>query len=323
MVRNDIGDLLAFIAVAREGSFTRAAAQLGVSQSALSHTLRAVEARLGVRLLSRTTRSVAPTAAGERLLQTIAPRFAEIESELSAIVETRDKPAGTIHITTTDYAADTVVWPRLSKVLPHYPDIKIEMVVDYGLTDIVADRYDIGVRWGDQVAKDMIAVRIGPDARLAIVGAPAYFDRHPVPKQPKDLLEHNCITLRLPTRGGKYAWELRKGKRELQVRVDGQLTFNGVYQMLNAALDGAGLAFVPEDLAQPHVDTGRLRWVLQDWSDLSRPAHLLSEPSRVFEGAVDRRRCVARRPVRSRAYGFIRCPALRSSNSTSSGCMNA
>ncbi|MGH8779032.1 LysR family transcriptional regulator [Paraburkholderia sp.] len=265
MLRENVADLLAFIAVAREGSFTRAAATLGVSQSALSHALRALEARMGVRLLHRTTRSVAPTAAGQRLLQTVAPRFEEIESELAALIETRDKPAGTIRITTTDYAADTVLWPRLSKVLPRYPDIKVEMMVDYGLSDIVADRFDIGVRWGDQVAKDMIAVRIGADARLAIVGAPSYLSKHPAPRQPKDLLDHNCITLRLPTRGGLYAWELKKGKRELQVRVDGQFTFNGAYQMLNAAIDGAGLAFIPEDLAQPHVAAGRLQWVLEDW----------------------------------------------------------
>ena len=286
MLRENVFDLLAFIAIAREGSFTRAAAKLGVSQSALSHTLRALEARMGVRLLSRTTRSVAPTAAGERLLQAIAPRFEEIESELAAIVETRDKPAGTIRITTTDYAADTLLWPRLSKVLPDYPDIKVELVVDYGLSDIVADRYDIGVRWGDQVAKDMIAVRIGPDARLAIVGSPAYLEKHPAPRQPNDLLNHNCIRLRLPTRGGLYPWELKKGKREIQVRVDGQLTFNGVYQMLNAAIDGAGLAFVPEDLAQPHVSAGRLRWVLEDWFPTFSGLHIFYPSRREYSRAL-------------------------------------
>lgn len=241
---------------------------------------------MGVRLLSRTTRSVAPTAAGERLLQAIAPRFEEIESELAAIVETRDKPAGTIRITTTDYAADTLLWPRLSKVLPDYPDIKVELVVDYGLSDIVADRYDIGVRWGDQVAKDMIAVRIGPDARLAIVGSPAYLEKHPAPRQPNDLLNHNCIRLRLPTRGGLYPWELKKGKREIQVRVDGQLTFNGVYQMLNAAIDGAGLAFVPEDLAQPHVSAGRLRWVLGDWFPTFSGLHIFYPSRREYSRAL-------------------------------------
>ncbi|WP_343676182.1 LysR family transcriptional regulator [Paraburkholderia heleia] len=286
MLRENVTDLLAFIAVAREGSFTRAAARLGVSQSALSHTLRGLEARMGVRLLSRTTRSVAPTAAGERLLRTVAPRFEEIESELAAVVEMRDKPAGTIRITTTDYAADTVLWPRLSKVLPDYPDIKVELVVDYGLSDIVADRYDIGVRWGDQVAKDMIAVRIGPDARLAIVGSPSYFAQHPSPRQPKDLLHHNCITLRLPTRGGLYAWELKKGKREMQVRVDGQFTFNGAYQMLNAAIDGAGLAFVPEDLAQPHVDAGRLQYVLEDWFPTFPGLHIFYPSRREYSRAL-------------------------------------
>lgn len=265
MPRENINDLLAFLAVARERSFTRAAGKLGVSQSALSHTVRALEERLGLRLLTRTTRSVAPTEAGERLLQSVGPRIEEIEAEIAALQELRDKPAGTIRITTTDFAADTVLWPRLSKLLPEYPDLKVEIVVDYGLSDIVAERFDIGVRWGDQVAKDMIAVRIGPDARLAIVGAPSYLDRHPAPKTPQDLLSHNCITLRLPTRGGLYAWELRKGKRELQVRVDGQLTCNGVYQMLNGAIDGAGLAFLPEELARPHVEAGRLRWVMEDW----------------------------------------------------------
>lgn len=265
MPRENINDLLAFLAVARERSFTRAAGKLGVSQSALSHTVRALEERLGLRLLTRTTRSVAPTEAGERLLHSVGPRIEEIEAEIAALQELRDKPAGTIRITTTDFAADTVLWPRLSKLLPEYPDLKVEIVVDYGLSDIVAERFDIGVRWGDQVAKDMIAVRIGPDARLAIVGAPSYLDRHPAPKTPQDLLSHNCITLRLPTRGGLYAWELRKGKRELQVRVDGQLTCNGVYQMLNGAIDGAGLAFLPEELARPHVEAGRLRWVMEDW----------------------------------------------------------
>ena len=286
MLRENVNDLLAFIAVAQEGSFTRAAAKLGVSQSALSHTLRALEARMGVRLLSRTTRSVAPTAAGERLLQNVAPRFEEIESELAAVVETRDKPAGTIRITSTDYAADTVLWPRLSKVLPNYPDIKVEVVVDYGLSDIIAERYDIGVRWGDQIAKGMIAVRIGPDARLAIVGSPGYLSKHSAPKQPKDLLSHNCITLRLPTRGGLYTWELKKGNRSLQVRVDGQLTFNGTYQMLNAAIDGAGLAFVPEDLAQPHVAAGRLVWVLPDWFPTFPGLHIFYPSRREYSKAL-------------------------------------
>jgi DNA-binding transcriptional LysR family regulator len=286
MLRENVSDLLAFIAVAQEGSFTRAAARLGVTQSALSHTLRALEARMGVRLLNRTTRSVAPTAAGERLLRNVAPRFEEIEDELAAVVETREKPAGTIRITATDYAVDSVLWPRLSKVLPDYPDIKVEIVVDYGLSDIVADRFDIGVRWGDQVAKDMIAVRIGPDVRLVIVAAPAYLSQRAAPKQPNDLLQHNCITLRLPTRGGLYAWELKKGKKEVQVRVEGQLTFNGTYQMLNAAIDGAGFAFVPEDLAAPHVAAGRLRYVLEDWFPTFPGPHIFYATRREFSRAL-------------------------------------
>ncbi|WP_416049544.1 LysR family transcriptional regulator [Cupriavidus basilensis] len=265
MPRENFNDLLAFIAVARERSFTRAAAQLGVSQSALSHTVRALETRLGLRLLTRTTRSVSPTEAGERLLQTVAPRFEEIEAELTAVTELGDKPTGTIRITATDYATKTVLWPRLSKVLREYPEIKVEIITDYGLSDIVADRYDIGVRNGDQVAKDMIAVRIAPDMRMAIVGSPAYLEQRPLPKTPQDLTTHNCINLRLPTLGGFYAWELKKGKREVQVRVEGQLAFNGTYQMLDAALSGYGLAYVPADLAQAHVAAGRLVGVLEDW----------------------------------------------------------
>jgi len=266
MPRENFSDLQAFLAVARERSFTRAAAQLGVSQSALSHTIRALEARLGLRLLARTTRSVAPTEAGERLLRTLAPRFEEIEAELAALSELRDRPAGTIRITASDYAANTILWPRLSKLLPDYPDLNIEITTDYGLADIVAERYDLGVRLGDQVEKDMIAVRLAPDVRMLVVGAPAYLARRPRPKIPGDLTGHDCINLRLPTRGGLYAWELQKGKREIQVRVGGQLTFNGIYPILEAALGGFGLAFLPEELVRPHVAAGRLQWVLEDWT---------------------------------------------------------
>jgi DNA-binding transcriptional LysR family regulator len=205
MRRENINDLLAFLAVARERRFTRAAAQLGVSQSALSHTIRGLEERLGLRLLTRTTRSVSPTEAGERLLHMAGPRFEEIEAELEAIGELREKPSGTIRITATDYAADTVLWPRLAKLLREYPDIRVEIVIDYGLTDIVAERYDAGVRLGEQVAKDMIAVRIGPDMRMAVVGAPSYFAKYPSPSSPQELISHNCINLRLPTHGGLYA----------------------------------------------------------------------------------------------------------------------
>jgi len=265
MPRQVINDLIAFLAVARERSFTRAAAKLGVSQSALSHTIRGLETRLGLRLLTRTTRSVSPTEAGERLLQTVGPRFEEIEAELEALSELREKPAGTIRITATDHSADTILWPRLAKFLPEYPDIKVEITIDYGFTDIVAQRYDAGVRSGEQVAKDMIAVRIGPDMRMAVVGAPSYFAKRSPPKKPQDLTDHNCINLRLATHGGLYAWEFQKGDRELKVRVEGQLVFNNTFQMLNAALDGYGLAYVPEDVAQPHLAKGRLKRVLEDW----------------------------------------------------------
>src|SRR5213083_288548 len=265
MPRQDINDLLAFLAIARERSFTRAAAKLGVSQSALSHTIRGLETRLGLRLLTRTTRSVSPTEAGERLLHTVGPRFEEIDAELQALSELREKPAGTIRITATDHSANTVLWPRLAKFLPEYPDIKVEITIDYGFTDIVAQRYDAGVRSGEQVAKDMIAVRIGPDMRMAVVGAPSYFAKRSPPKKPQDLTEHNCINLRLPTYGGLYAWEFEKGDRELKVRVEGQLVLNGTTQMLDAALAGFGLAYVPHDVAQPHVAEGRLNRVLEDW----------------------------------------------------------
>src|SRR5919106_3932026 len=265
MRREDVSDLLAFLAVGKERSFTRAAAKLGVSQSALSHTIRGLEERLGLRLLTRTTRSVAPTEAGERLLHTVGPRFEEIEAELDALSELREKPAGTIRINAIDYVADTVLWPKLAKFLEQYPDIKVEITIDYGLTDIVAQAFEAGVRSGEQVAKDMIAVRIAPDMRMAVVGAPSYFKQRSEPKAPQDLIGHSCINLRLPTHGGLYAWEFAQGGRELKVRVEGQLVFNGTYQMLNAALAGFGLAYVPEDLAQPHLAKGHLRRVLEDW----------------------------------------------------------
>ncbi|MGK8972269.1 LysR family transcriptional regulator [Burkholderia cenocepacia] len=278
MPRDNFADLLAFIAVARERSFTRAAARLGVSQSALSYTIRALETRLGVRLLTRTTRSVSPTEAGERLLRNLAPRFDEIEAELSAVAELRDK-AGTVRINATDYVIRTLLWPKLSPMLRDYPDLKVEFVTDYGLSDIVAERFDIGVRLGDQVAKDMIAVRISPDLKMAIVGAPAYFAQRARPVVPRDLVAHDCINLRLPTHGALYAWELAKDGDTLQVRVDGQVTFNGTYEMLDAALDGYGLAYVPADLAAPHVAAGRLDSVLDDWCP-TFPGHHLYYPSR-------------------------------------------
>ncbi|MBV9567135.1 MAG: LysR family transcriptional regulator [Hyphomicrobiales bacterium] len=287
----NLDDLLVFFAVGYERSFTKAAAKLGVSQSALSHTIRGLEARLGVRLLTRTTRSVAPTQAGERLLLTIGPRFEEIAAELRAIRELRDKPAGTIRITATEHAADTILLPKLTKFLRIYPDIKVEVVIDYGLTDIVAQRYDAGVRSGEQVAKDMIAVRIGPDMRMAVVGAPTYFKTRAELKKPQDLVEHNCITLRLPTHGTLYAWEFEKNGRELRVRVDGQLTYNTTAQMLNAALAGLGLAYVPEGLAQSHLARKRLRRVLEDWCPPYSGYHLYypsrRQPSAAFALLVD------------------------------------
>jgi len=264
-MRNNLNDLLAFLAVANERSFTKAAAKLGLSQSALSHTLRHLEERLGIRLLTRTTRSVAPTEAGERLLHSLGPRFEEIDAELAALSELREKPAGTIRITATEYAVDTLLWPKLAKFLARYRDIKVEVISDAGLTDIVAQRFDAGVRIGEQVAKDMIAVRIGPDLRMAVVGTPSYFKRQAEPKKPQDLINHRCINLRLPTQGGLYAWEFEKGARKLRVRVEGPLIFNGSYQMLNAALAGFGVAYVPEDLTQPHLARGRLKRVLEDW----------------------------------------------------------
>jgi len=279
MQRGNLDDLLAFVAVGRERSFTKAAAKLGVSQSALSHTIRELEARLGVRLLTRTTRSVSPTEAGERLLETLGPRFEEIEAEVAAVRELREKPAGTIRITATENATETILVPKLAPLLREYRDIKVEITIDYGLADIVAQRYDAGVRSGEQVAKDMIAVRIGPDMRMAVIGAPSYFKKRRVPKTPQDLIGHNCINLRLPSHGGVYAWELEKGGRELKVRVEGQFIFNATSQILNAALAGSGLAYVPETLAQPHLAKGRLKRVLEDWC-LPYSGYHLFYPSR-------------------------------------------
>jgi DNA-binding transcriptional LysR family regulator len=291
MQRGNLNDLVAFVAVGRERSFTKAAAKLGVSQSALSHTLRELEARLGVRLLTRTTRSVSPTEAGERLLHSLGPRFDEIDAELAALSELRDKLAGTIRITATEYALETILWPKLAKFLRQYRDIKVEIFIDNGLTDIVAQRYDAGARAGEQVAKDMIAVRIGPDMRMAVIGAPSYFRTRPEPKRPQDLIGHSCINLRLSTHGGLYAWEFEKGGRELKVRVDGQLVFNGTFQMLNAALAGFGLAYVPEDLAKPHLAKGRLKRVLEDWCPPYSGYHLYypsrRQPTAAFALLVD------------------------------------
>jgi DNA-binding transcriptional LysR family regulator len=279
MPRQPINDLAAFIAVAREQSFTKAAAKLGVSQSALSHTITGLEKRLGVRLLTRNTRSVSSTQAGERLLQNVGPHMDEIESELVALSEFRDKPAGTIRITAAEHPANGVIWPALAKLLPDHPDIQVEIIVDYGLTDIVAERYDAGVRLGEQVAKDMIAVRIGPDMCMAAVGSPAYFARHPKPVAPHDLTVHSCINMRLPTHGGIYAWEFEKDGHELRVRVEGQLVFNNIALRLNAALEGLGLAYLPEDVVGDDLRSGRLVRVLEDWCP-PFPGYHLYYPSR-------------------------------------------
>jgi len=279
MLRENIHDLLAFLAVARERSFTKAAALLGVSQSALSRTIRGLEERLGVRLLARTTRNVAPTEAGERLILMMGPRLAEIEAELGLLTAQQGKPTGTIRIVAGSHAADTILWPKLSKFMPEYPDIHIEIVVDYGLTDIVAERYDAGVRFGEQVEKDMIAVRVGPDVSFAVIGSPSYFKDRQAPTTPQELVDHDCINMRLPTYGGLYAWEFEKGGHELRVRVEGKLVVNTVDLILNAALDGAGLGYLPKDMVDKHVAEGRLVHVLGDWSP-PFPGYHLYYPSR-------------------------------------------
>ncbi len=265
MLRENLNDFIGFLAVARERSFTRAAAKLGVSQSALSHAIRGLETRLSIRLLARTTRSVAATDAGERLLRTLGPRFDEIETELARLSELSDKPGGTIRITTGEHAAELILWPALEKLLPRYPDIKVELIVDYGLTDIVAERFDAGVRLGEQVAKDMIAVRIGPDFRMAVVGSPSYFAQRPKPRRPQDLTAHDCVNISLPTYGGIYPWEFEKRGRALRVRVEGQLVFNNIAMRLKAVRAGLGLAYLPEDQVEADVAQGRLVRVLEDW----------------------------------------------------------
>lgn len=274
-----MNDLIAFATVARERSFTRAAGQLGVSQSALSHTIKDLEARLGLRLLTRTTRSVSPTSAGERLLETLAPRLAEIEAELMALSEMRDTPAGTIRLTVPDFAVETLLWPRLLPLIRSYPDVKLELVVDYALTDIAADQFDGGVRYGDTVSEGMIAMRIGPDVRLLCVGTPDYFATHGRPQIPQDLMAHNCINVRLPSHGGLWAWEFEQNNRELRIRTPGQLIFNSFAPMLQSTLDGVGLSLMPDFLIDEHLSSGRLETVLEDWSQPFKGLHLFY-PSR-------------------------------------------
>lgn len=274
MAAENFNNLAAFVLVAQERSFTRAGALLRVSPSALSQTIKGLEDRLGLRLLTRTTRSVSPTEAGARLLDALAPRFAEMEQALAALSALRDRPAGTIRISAGEHAALTVLQPTLNRFLPEYPDIHVEIIVDYALSDIVAEGYDAGVRLGEQVARDMVAVRIGPDMRMAVVGAPNYFDRHPRPAEPADLTAHNCINLRLPTYGGLFLWEFEKDGRELRLRVDGQLVFNNAVLRLESALSGLGLAYMPEDQVLEHVAQGRLIRVLEDWCPAFAGYHL-------------------------------------------------
>lgn len=290
-MKHNLNDLTAFVTVAREGSFTRAAAQLGVSQSALSQTIRGLEERLGVRLLNRTTRRIAPSDAGDRLLASIGPRLDGIEADLAALSAARDTPAGNIRITASEHAADSLLLPRLMALIPNYPDIHVEISTNYQMIDIVEQRFDAGVRLGESVAKDMIAVRIGPDVRMAVVGAPAYFARHAAPRRPQDLTAHDCINVRLPTHGGLLPWDFKKGRQELNVRVSGTWVFNGFHQVVNAVVHGMGLAFVLEEVVQEHLAAGRLVRVLESWCHVFPGYHLYypsrRQPSAAFSLVVD------------------------------------
>jgi DNA-binding transcriptional LysR family regulator len=292
MNRDDASDLLAFLAVARERSFTRAAAKLGMTQSALSQIIRNLEERLGVRLLNRTTRSVTPTQAGERLFLSVGPKFTEIDADLTALSELREKPAGTVRLTATEFAAAEILLPALGRILPKYPDIHVEVIIEYGLTNIVAQQVDAGIRPGELVAKDMVAVRISPDLRMAVVGSPSYFADRKRPKTPQDLTKHNCLNLRLPTHGGSlYAWEFEKDGRELNVRVEGQLVFNCAGLLLDGALKGLGLAYLTEGHVQPYVSEGRLIRVMADWCPPFSGYHLYypsrRQPSPAFSLLVE------------------------------------
>ncbi|MGU1476893.1 LysR family transcriptional regulator [Pseudomonas aeruginosa] len=279
MIKRNLNDLLSFVAVAREGTFTRAAAQLGVTQSALSQSISGLEARLQIRLLTRTTRSVSPTAAGERLLNAIGNRFDEIEAELDELSALRDKPSGTVRITCGDHIQRTLLLPRLTPLLLEYPDIKVEFDINYGFRDIVADRFDAGVRLGDTIDKDMIAVPIGPPVRMAVVAAPAYFAAHPKPRNPRDLVDHNCINMRMQSGGGLYAWDFQRKDRHVNVRVDGQLIFNTSPNIVDAALAELGIAWLPEEEFAPHIEEGRLLRVLENWCP-PFPGYYLYYPNR-------------------------------------------
>jgi DNA-binding transcriptional LysR family regulator len=264
--RTDFNQLTWFQAVAEERSFTKAAARLGVAQSTLSHAIKQLEARMGIRLLTRTTRNVATTVAGERLLQTIVPRMTEIEEEIAALTAFRDKPSGSIRLTLSDHALETVVWPKLKPVLQAYPDISVELLLDSSFRNIVEEGFDAGVRLGESVEKDMIAVRIGPDWRLVAVASPDYLAAHGRPQHPQDLVRHRCINTRQESAGGLYAWEFEKDGKELRVRVDGQLTFNNSYAMIDAAISGFGIAYVPDSMAEASIASGALELILDYWS---------------------------------------------------------
>jgi len=292
MNRDDASDLIAFLAVARERNFTRAAAKLGMTQSALSQIIRSLEERLGVRLLNRTTRSVTPTQAGERLFLSVGPKFTDMDADLAELSKLREKPAGTVRLTATEYAAAEILLPALRKLLPKYPDINVEVIVDYGLTNIVAQQVDAGIRPGELVARDMVAVRVSPDLRMAVVGSPSYFADRKRPKTPQDLTQHNCLNLRLPTHGGSlYVWEFEKNGRELNVRVDGQLIFNSAGLLLDGALKGFGLAYLTEGHVQRYILEGRLVRVLADWCPPFSGYHLYypsrRQPSLAFSLLVE------------------------------------
>lgn len=291
MAGEHYNDLQAFLVVAREGNFTRAAAQLGLSQSALSHKIRQLEARLRLRLLSRTTRSVSPTEAGARLQAALTPSFDDIDAALAGLSELRDTPSGTIRLTSSEHAAERILWPVLRRFLPRYPDIKVEVISDSTLVDIAAERFDAGIRLGEQVDKDMVAVPIGPPMRLVVVGSPDYLAARPPVDTPRDLTAHDCINLRFLTHGGLYAWEFEKDGHALNVRVEGRLVFNSLLRILDAALAGFGLACIPEDMARPHLDAGTLRQVLDDWCPLFPGYHLYypsrRQPSPAFALLVD------------------------------------
>lgn len=290
-MKDDLNDYLALVAVARERNFTRAAAQSGISQSALSRTIRALEERMGFPLLVRTTRSVSLTDAGERLVSVVEPLLAEIHNEVESLRDAAQGVAGTVRITATDTDARRYVWPRVKSLLQHYPKIRIELINDYGLTDIVANRFDLGIRLGDQVARDMVAARIAPDLSMTVVGTPEYLRTHPEIQKPQDLLQHNCISLRLPTMNSLLPWELKKGRRQHQLHVNGQLIFNNVYQILDAALEGFGLAYLPEELVKEHVAHGQLCWILPEWFPVYTGLHVYypsrRKPSRAVELVIE------------------------------------